>query len=166
MDPVLAAGAQSLVLLGEATAFGDPCERALYHPPARDHLQALLPRLLTDDVDDPAAKLPCPPEQCAGIRSIGPDPLQGRRSAVKAPQQHAPGTASVLPLSAMHHAGEQQSVGIYEVVALTTCDLIARVVAVGVPLFPAVFTLCVSRTAAVGVFLRPCFTRVSSRSTS
>jgi hypothetical protein len=164
VDPVLDAGAQSLVLLGEATAFGDPCERALYHPPARDHLKALLPRLLTDDVDDPAAKLLCLPEQCAGIRSIGPDPLQARRSAVKAPQP--PGTVSVLHLSAMHHAGEQQSVGIYEEVALTTCDLLARVVAVGVPLFPAIFTLCVSSTAAVGLFLRPCFTRVSSRSTS
>jgi hypothetical protein len=66
----------------------------------------------------------------------------------------------------MYHAREQQTLGVYKEVALAPGDLLARIVAVGIPLFPAVFTLCVSSTAAVGLFWRPCLSRASSRSTS
>jgi hypothetical protein len=165
MDPAFAARAERLVLLGEAATLRDPGKSALHHPPARDHREADLSLLLAYDVEDPAAELSCPADQSACIGAVGPDPLQARRSAVQ-PVEHLTRSVTVLHLGAVYHAGEQKPVGVYEDVAFAARDLLARVVAVGIPLFPAVFTLYVSSTAAVGVRVRPCFTRVCSRSTS
>ena len=80
--------------------------------------------------------------------------------------QQEPSSVAILYPSAVHHGAQEQPVGIYQDVALASGDPFAGIVAVGIPLLPAVFTLCVSSTAAVGLFVRPCLTRVSSRSTS
>jgi hypothetical protein len=66
----------------------------------------------------------------------------------------------------MNHTREQKSLGIDQQIALAARDQLAAIKAVGIPLFPAVFTLWLSRIAAVGLFFRPCFCRVFSRSTS
>ena len=80
--------------------------------------------------------------------------------------QHKLSSVAILYPGSVHHGAQEQPVGIYQDVALASGDLLAGIVAVGIPLFPAVFTLCVSITAAVGLVARPCWARVCSRSTS
>ena len=82
------------------------------------------------------------------------------------PIQHAMRAVAVLSPGTMHNAGEQKSIGVYQEVALASGNLLSCVVAIRIPLLPAVFTLWVSSTPAVGLFFRPCFSRVCSRSTS
>jgi hypothetical protein len=60
----------------------------------------------------------------------------------------------------MHDNGDQQAERINEDVALSTIDLLARVIAVSLPLFVS-FTNCLSMMPALGLCLRPTDSRRS-----
>ena len=165
MEPDLAAGRERFVVLAQPTALAHPRERTLHHPPPRNHLEALLPLLLADEFEDPAAELLGPRLQLSRVGAVGPDLLQSL-SAVVEPGKDEPCALAILHVGPVHYGAEQQAVGVYKDVPLATGDLLAPVVAVGIPLLPAVFTLCVSNTAALGLRGRPFLARASSRSTS
>jgi hypothetical protein len=165
VDPEFTARGERLKVLAEAAALAQPSERALHDPPSRDDFEAALALPLAHDLKDPAAEAACPLEELACIRPVDPDLLQAW-SAIMQPSEHQASPISVWDVGAMNDRREQQTVCVYEDVTLATGDFLSGVVAVRVPLLPAVLMLWLSSTAALGLRLRPCLARLSSRSTS
>src|SRR3954452_7476722 len=97
----------------------------------------------------------------AGVAAIGVELEQeGVEPEEAGHQQHA--SIAVLDVGRMHDGVQQQTLRVYQDVALLALDLLARIIPVPVdagPPFSALLTLWLSMIAAVGLASRPAFSR-------
>lgn len=116
-----------------------------------------------DDFDGTSPATTGPAHKSTGIGPIGPDLSEARETPARS-FQHLAGPVAVLKVSRVHHHRQDQAERVYQDMAFTPFDLLARVVP-PLPPFP-VLTVWLSRIAALGVGLRPSLRRTCSRSRS
>jgi hypothetical protein len=113
-----------------------------------------------DNLNDPSPMPPRPVYKSTCVSAIRPDPAQPMEPPAHTLQNTAP-PITVLNIGRVHDHHQDQTEHIHEDMPFTAFDLLARIVAT-VPPF-SVLTVWLSKTAALGVGLRPAFRRTSSR---
>ena len=113
-----------------------------------------------DDLHDTPHTLTSPIHESPRVAPIGPDTTQSMEPSGDS-LQHPASPLPILDVGGVDHPRQDQAERIDEDMAFAAFDLLARIVAT-VPPF-SVLTLWLSKTAALGVGLRPAFLRTRSR---
>jgi hypothetical protein len=150
-------------ILGQATAAIEPGDGALDNPAFGQDEETLGLVGAFDDFDVEPAQRPGRGvlELRPLITAIGIELAQEREPAEQAAQQQRP-AVTILNVGRMNDGMQQQTLRVYQDMALLALDLLARVIPVRIdrgPPFSALLTLWLSMIAAVGLASRPACSR-------
>ena len=154
---------EALIIAGEAPAAPDPADRPLDHPTSRQDLKAGRVVAALDNLQAPAPRLGKERVQArAFVGAIGPDQVEPGKELAQA-GKHEQSPVAVLDVRRMDDGVQDETLRVDDDVALTTLDLLARVITHRVdrdPPFSADLTDWLSMMPALGLGSRP----ISSRS--
>jgi hypothetical protein len=154
----------SFIIFAQPTIPSQPSKGSLNHPTSRQHLKTFDILRAFYDLKDPTADTFYPVNQFASITSIRPNQIQTRKlplDLLKDPLR----SISVLDRSFVNHHSQNQSQSVYQDMPLSTRHLFPCIITSRPP-FSVVFTLWLSRIAALGLSSRPWVLRTSSRRVS
>ena len=155
----LTAVGQRLVVLAQPAVLAEPSERPLDNPTFwKDHKAMKVTAF--DDLHGTPYAPASPIDENPRIAPVGPDTTQPMKPPGDS-LQHPASPVPILDVGGVDHHRHDQAERIDEDMAFAAFDLLARIVA-PVPPF-SVLTLWLSKTAALGVGLRPAFLRTRSR---
>src|SRR3990172_7534615 len=148
VDHRFAALGERLVVLTQSPVATQPSEGALHDPALGQHHEAGYLVAALDDLQNPVAQLPRPVDQLAGIAAVGPNQFEPWEASLEF-GQHQLGPVAVLDVRRMHHHGQYHTQRIYDQMAFSALDFLARVVSPRPP-FCTVLTDWLSMMAAEG----------------
>jgi len=155
----LAARRQRFIVLAQSSVLAQPCKGA-FDNPASGQNHKLMEVTTFDNLHHASILLSGPEDKRATISSVRPDSSQSVKTSTH-PFEDTPSSVPVLDIRRMYHHRQDQPQRVHESMAFATFYLLAGIVAASPP-FP-VLTVWLSRTAALGVGLRPTFWRTCSR---
>ena len=138
----------------EAPVLEDPGKGPLDHPAPRQQLETLGVRAAADDLQGNAGLAGSPAHEAAGMAAIGEDAFDKRVALARALERQLAAVA-VLDMGAVDADREEPAIGVGQDVPPAPGDLLARIVALLAPFWPAVRTAWLSRIAADGETSRP-----------
>ena len=155
------------VVFAQPTGPTEPGKGAFDDPAARQELEVGKLGAVFDDFQSGTAartQLAHPPDQCARITAVGPNAAQPTETVTQGGEQQA-GAVAVLQVGRMHADQENQSQGIDQKVSLSSCHLLASIVAANSSLLSCAHALRVEDRSGGGFFF-PAFRRTASRNAS
>ena len=154
---------QRLIVFAQSAVLAQPRKRAFDDPTlGQDHELARLAAF--DDLNHTAMGVLGPIKELTAIPAVGPDDFQPREpTGDSSDHRHSPD--SVLDVGGMDHDSQDQTERVNEDMSFSARNFLTRVIA-AIPPLSAVLTDWLSRTAALGVGLRPAFERTFWRSLS
>lgn len=164
VDHRFAALCESFIVLAQSTVPAEPRKRPFHDPTFGQDDEAGDIAQTLDNLQRPAAKRLRPSDELSRVAAVGPDDLELGEQAANLPQ-HKLGAVAVLDVGGVDNDSQNQTKHIDDDVPLSALDFLTRVVP-ALPPFSTVFTDWLSMIAAVGVRLRPAFTRTFSRRAS
>lgn len=155
------------VVFAQATRSTEPGKGAFDDPAARQDFEVREFGAMFDDLEAGAtarAELTHPRDQGAGIAAVGPDAAQPTETVPQGGEQQA-GAVAVLDVRRMHADQKNQSQGIDQNMSLSSCHLLASIVATNSSLLSCSHTLRVEDRSSRGFFF-PAFRRTAFRNAS
>ncbi len=166
-DEGLAIGGVVFVIFGEAAVIGKPAEGSLHNPAFGQDLEGVESLAFDDFQPQTAARQqPFEPlaERIAGVASIDPNqtqPTKGGRQLL----QHQAGAIAILDVGGVHDHRQNQTQRINQEMALSSHDLLARIVAAHSSVVRYFNALAVEDRSGRGFFF-PLLSRTASRKES
>ena len=155
----LAARRQRFVVLAQSPVLAQPGKGA-FHNPASGQNHKLMKVTAFDNLHHASVLLLGPEDKSSSVSSIRPDPSQAMKTCPHA-FEDTPSSVPVLDIRRMYHHRQEQSQRVHENMPFAAFYLLAGIVAAMPPF--SVLTVWLSKTAALGVGLRPVFWRTCSR---